>query len=171
VDQEGCLLALVSRQGQMAPANWIDYFVFSKGLVPNFPPFAIGRSWWDNWFLWKARNLKVPLIDASDVVLAVHQNHDYSHHPEGWRGVIQGEESKRNRNLARRGYCTIEDASYKLTERGIEPHSRPLLSSVGQRIKTSWWELMRMTRPIRLPLGLHREGIASIVTRRRLRSS
>jgi hypothetical protein len=170
-NQEGRLLALVSRQGQMAPPNWIDYFAFSRGLVPSFPAFAIGRPWWDNWFLWKAKNLKVPLIDASKVVLAVHQNHDYSHHPQGHSGVLGGEEAKRNRNLARLSYCTIDDATYKLTDRGIEPYARPFVSTLRQDMQIWWRELLRITFPVRHPLGLHWEGISGVLHRLKFRSN
>jgi hypothetical protein len=40
------------------------------------------------------------VIDGSDFILAVHQTHDYSHHPQGQYGVVQGEEARRNFTLA-----------------------------------------------------------------------
>ena len=43
--------------------------------------------------------------------------------------------------LARRGFCTIEDATYLLTADGIKPHSRPFFSSVRQSARSWWWEL------------------------------
>ncbi|MGC2197906.1 MAG: hypothetical protein WA628_24765, partial [Terriglobales bacterium] len=66
-------------EGKLQIARSIDYFAFSRGLYPSIPPLAIGRFWWDNWLLWKARSLGVKVVDASGAVLAVHQNHDYSH--------------------------------------------------------------------------------------------
>ena len=69
---------------------WIDYFLFSRGLYGNeMPAFVIGTVRWDNWLLWKALDLKLPVVDASQVVLAVHQNHDYSYHPRG-KGSVGG---------------------------------------------------------------------------------
>src|SRR5215510_15033091 len=72
----------------LAPANAMDFFVFPRDLLGEIPPFAIGRPLWDNWMLYRARALSVPLIDATQVVMAIHQNHDYSHHPHGslWKG-------------------------------------------------------------------------------------
>src|SRR5580704_3179866 len=80
---------------------WIDYFLFSRGLYGNeMPAFVIGTVRWDNWLLWKALDLKLPVVDASQVVLAVHQNHDYGYNPEGKKGVWEGVESQRNLALA-----------------------------------------------------------------------
>ena len=53
----------------------IDYFVFRKKLFNKFPNFAIGRPGHDNWILWNARRHFIPLIDISNEVMAVHQNH------------------------------------------------------------------------------------------------
>src|SRR5688572_28576444 len=30
-------------EGERKPANWIDYFMFTRGLFTELPPFAIGR--------------------------------------------------------------------------------------------------------------------------------
>jgi hypothetical protein len=32
----------------------IDFFAFSRGLLPEIPPFLIGRMAWDQWLLGKA---------------------------------------------------------------------------------------------------------------------
>ena len=45
------------REGKLQIARSIDYFAFSRGLYPEMPALAIGRFWWDNWLLWKARSL------------------------------------------------------------------------------------------------------------------
>jgi hypothetical protein len=56
-----------------------EYFVFSRGLFGDVPAFAIGRSGYDLWLLWRARAARVPVVDATSEIVAVHQNHDYSH--------------------------------------------------------------------------------------------
>src|SRR5689334_9849593 len=78
--------------GILAGASSIDYFVFPRGSLGEIPPFAIGRPNWDNWMLYRARSLRAPLIDATPVVMAVHQNHNYAHHPQGKEGVSHGDE-------------------------------------------------------------------------------
>ena len=51
----------------------IDYFVFPAGLFEELPPFLVGRAGFDNWLVWRARQVG-PVIDASASVLAIHQS-------------------------------------------------------------------------------------------------
>ncbi len=97
-DWEEKLRSQVKKFATLAGASAIDFFVFPRGLLGEIPPFAIGRPLWDNWMLYRARALSVPLIDATPVVMAVHQNHDYSHHPHG--GLWKGDEQLANAKLA-----------------------------------------------------------------------
>jgi hypothetical protein len=71
------------RDGVQRNEWWIDYFLFTRGLYRDFPPLAIGRRYWDDWLIWKARNIRADVVDATPSVVAIHQNHDYSHHPQG----------------------------------------------------------------------------------------
>jgi hypothetical protein len=129
------------REGKLQIARSIDYFAFSRGLYPPMPPLAIGRFWWDNWLLWKARSLQAKVVDASKVVLAVHQNHDYSHTTYGpsKTEMMASEECIRNARLTcgrnpsdyddgffwRYAY-TIDDANYRLTPSSIRGNPRHL---------------------------------------------
>jgi len=108
--------------GALRPYTFIDYFAFSKGLYADLLPLALGRGGWDNWLIWRARSRKATVIDVSSAVLAVHQNHDYSHHPDGSKGVWNGPEAQRNRELIGLWYHkhTIEDASHHLTPHGLK---------------------------------------------------
>ena len=81
-DWESRLRAEISRSGELFSPWGIDYFVFPRHLYTDVPNFTIGRVAWDNWMIYKARNTFGMAIDASTDVLAVHQNHDYSHLPE-----------------------------------------------------------------------------------------
>jgi hypothetical protein len=119
--------------------EWIDYFVFRRGFFHGLLPFALGRAGFDNWLLWKARSLGAPVIDASAVITVIHQNHDYSHHPEGQKGVWEGPEAVRNRELmGGLHHCfTLDDASYKLVLTGIK------LNLTKERIIRAIW-----TRPL-----------------------
>ena len=127
--------------GVLQIARSIDYFAFSRGLYPSMPPLAIGRFWWDNWLLWKARALGATVVDASPSVLIVHQNHDYRHtgYGRGKLDVMASEESIRNARMTceadprdydegffwRYAY-TIDDATRKLTTAGIRSNPRRL---------------------------------------------
>ena len=94
----------------------IDYFVFRRGLYREMPPFAVGRTMWDNWLIYSARAQHVPVVDATAAVTAVHQNHDYSHAAGGRPEVWKGPEAKRNMALAGGldHYFTIDDATHRL---------------------------------------------------------
>ena len=122
--------------GKPQPPNAIDYFVFTKGLGCNLLPLAIGRRWWDNWLLWHARAHQAAVIDATQVILAIHQNHDYSHHPAGTKGVHDGKEAQGNRAMVGDWYHlhTTEDASHRLTPEGlVRRHRHPWLV-----VKRAW---------------------------------
>jgi hypothetical protein len=164
-EQEDRLRALVSQRGRLAGSAWIDYFVFPRGPFSTIPAFAIGRPCWDNWMLWRTRKLRAALVDATDVVLAVHQDHDYSHHPQGLTGVQGGEEALQNSRLARGGFCTIDDATHKLTVDGIRFHPRPLRSSVKRNAQNWWKRFVIDTGSIRHPLGLRHHNISRILDR------
>lgn len=111
------------RTGVQRPGNYIDYFVYTRGLCAALLPLAIGRFSWDNYLLWRARSQGAELVDASSAVIAVHQNHDYSHHPAGPNEVREGPERKRNREMVGAWWhlYTIEDATQILDERGFRP--------------------------------------------------
>lgn len=115
------LKGLVARKSKLHPPAGIDYFVFPRGFPLELPPFAVGRPCWDNWLVYKARFLKIPVIDATQVVTAVHQTHSYSR-LQGVEGRWEGPESKENLKLAG-GYSrvfTIQDADWLLTSQGLE---------------------------------------------------
>lgn len=89
----------VIQDGQQEGPQAMDYFVFTRDTYTDIPPFAIGRLCWDNWMLYQAMHLNIPLIDASQAITAIHQNHDYNHHPQGREGVFLGAEATRNLEL------------------------------------------------------------------------
>jgi hypothetical protein len=114
--------------GQLEGAQAMDYFVFTPNTYIDIPPFAIGRLCWDNWMLYKALNLNIPLIDATPSIVAVHQNHDYNHHPDGKKGVFLGEEAQQNLRLLggkHYTYFMLDLADWQLTPQGLQ---KPLLS-------------------------------------------
>lgn len=121
-DWEKGLVYRMNRKGKLHGLAGIDYFVFPKNLWREIPSFALGRTCWDNWFLYKASSMNVPIIDASRVIMAIHQNHTYSHHQKGKVGVWKGLEAKTNLKLAG-GYShlfTIRDADLILTSSGLK---------------------------------------------------
>jgi hypothetical protein len=77
------LSSIVHAQGQLHPPAGSDFFLFPRAAYTEVPDFAIGRAGWDNWMIHNARREKWPVIDCTPSVTIVHQNHDYSHLPDG----------------------------------------------------------------------------------------
>jgi hypothetical protein len=108
----------VMANGWRDSVHCMDYFVFERGLFPELPKFALGRGRWDSYLPYRARALGALFVDASDSVIAVHQNHDYAH-PDGKAGMRSSPEGVRNRRLAGTGRCTLGEAGHKLTQPGL----------------------------------------------------
>ncbi|MGE5305791.1 MAG: hypothetical protein ACM3TN_20965 [Alphaproteobacteria bacterium] len=121
LDWEDKLRNQVRKVGQLADHSAIDLFVFPRGMWGDIPPFAIGRPRWDNWMLYRARSLRAALIDATPVMTVIHQNHDYSHHPQGKVGVWDSGEALTNDELAggELHRFTLADATHLLTVGGL----------------------------------------------------
>jgi hypothetical protein len=127
---EEWLLTQVAHRGKLFYHFAIDYFVYPKGMWGEIPPFAIGRPGWDNWILHQAYSQKIPIIELTKMATVVHQNHDYSHHPQGWAGAMKGEESRRNLKLASAvaQVYSLLDAQYQLTRTGVKRRATPYYS-------------------------------------------
>jgi len=98
----------------------IDYFIFTPGLYGTIPPFAVGRTAWDNWLIYKARRERAPVINGTEMIRIIHQNHGYPARLHK-NGVWQGEEACRNLALAGDLDCcfTIKDADWNLSPEGL----------------------------------------------------
>jgi hypothetical protein len=158
------LNALVRQRGKPRGQYAIDYFVFPRGLYQQLPPFALGRPWFDQWLIWKARHLGAAVVDATSVVMAVHQNHDYSHVPGGRHYMMfHGEEGLHNQKLAGGlGHCYhIKEATHKFLATGLRRNwaGHLMLNFHWRRdtlgIPTFICRVMDFTRAPRHALGLH----------------
>jgi hypothetical protein len=171
VHWEGQVKALAISCGQQRPPQAIDYFVFPKRQLNGIPPFAIGRPGWDNWLIWKARSLKIPVVDATRVAMIVHQNHDYSHHPRGASGVLQGKEARSNRELIGKWthIRSIEDATHRLSQQRISRNCGcyfiMMRRAVSRTFSPVWFKILDVSRPLRHRLGLRRRQGAQSATR------
>ena len=112
------------KNGTLHGFSGIDYFVYPRAMFGEIPQFAVGRWYWDNWLVYRARRLGAALIDASACVMAIHQNHDYRHivdlESKGGESHNQGGiESFRNRLLVKSILMTLEDANWQVDGSGI----------------------------------------------------
>ena len=143
------LTARAKAEGELKPVNWIDWFLFTRGLFQTLPPFAIGRPGYDPWLIWRAAELGAAVVDATRFVPAIHQRHDYSH--VGSReATFTGTEAKRNAAIVDdwRHYHSIAYAPLVLTVEGvIRPNT-----SLGHRLarpRTYLAHALRFSRPVR----------------------
>jgi hypothetical protein len=73
----------VRKQNQLHRPAGSDFFLFPKSCYKDIPDFTIGRAGWDNWMIYEARKENWAVIDCTPSIMIVHQNHDYSHLPDG----------------------------------------------------------------------------------------
>jgi hypothetical protein len=69
-------------KGRLHPPAGSDYFIFRSGTFTDMPPFALGRAGWDNWMIFQGRASKIPVVDVTQGITIVHQDHDYAHLPD-----------------------------------------------------------------------------------------
>jgi hypothetical protein len=99
------------------PPYGSDYFIYPRTCFTDLPDFAIGRSGWDNWMIYRTRILHWPAIDASQAITVIHQNHDYSHLP-GNRPPYRLPETLKNIRLAggRRTILLLTDTDHGVSD-------------------------------------------------------
>jgi hypothetical protein len=136
----------------------IDYFVFPRDTDWRMPPFAVGRTVWDNWLVFRARELGMPVIDLTPSLFVAHQSHDYSHIADSKSSLWKGEEAAINRKLSGLDRLfTIEDATHVLAPEGLRParelrylrqrfFNAPLLRP---RLRPGYRKVLRATRRLR----------------------
>lgn len=115
------LLAEIHTRGRLHPPAGSDYFIFPRTCFTDLPNFAIGRAGWDNWMIYHARKEGLPVVDASSAITVIHQDHDYSHLPNG-QPHYRLPESTENLRLAggRRTIFTLEDANRRILDGALE---------------------------------------------------
>jgi hypothetical protein len=129
---------------------------------------VVGRVHWDQWLVWKACESRLPVVDVSPVVIAVHQNHDYGYHPLGKQGVWNDQQAGSNHRLTANGKYvrTIADATEVLCADGLNPNRGRYWAATKRRyargerfvlcvvLQPMAFFLLGITRPLRHALGL-----------------
>jgi hypothetical protein len=119
----------VRKQNQLHRPAGSDFFLFPKSCYMDVPDFTIGRAGWDNWMIYKARKEGWAVIDCTPSIMIVHQNHDYSHLPDG---KPHYEHPETNENIRLAGgqaniRYTILDSTHQLVDGKL---SRPKMTSL-----------------------------------------
>jgi len=104
---------------------YIDYFCFKKGLIKQIPKFSVGRVGWDNWVIYKAISNGAKVIDASEDIIAIHQNHSFGKY-NSRAEMKRSEGDKKNITLAggRDYFFGITDAPFILKNGELEKNRK-----------------------------------------------
>ena len=164
----------VLEHGRLRGEHAIDYFVFPKGLYDHVPPFAVGRPCYDSWLIYKPISKRYPVVDATNEIMATHQNHDHSHFG------IQGENYSLQEALkldeCQRNYKLLGGEFRRF---GVTDASHVLTATGECRRKYLWWrfavlkkqvkrkithEVLERTRPLRHRLGLRQSNLHALKT-------
>lgn len=110
------LFATHTTRGRLHGPAGIDYILFPRSYDLQMPDFAVGRVGWDSWLMWSTRQRRTPLVDATDDLVALHQNHDYTSLRGGyqhWRGPERDLNVRAAGGLHR--MLTLREASTRLS--------------------------------------------------------
>jgi len=140
----------IAKEGKLHSWSGMDYWIFPRNFPINLPPFVVGRPGMDSWLVYKARSLKIPVIDATKVVTVVHQNHNYPQKNKKFFEI----ERKRNFKLAGGSFnmMNLRDANWILTSEGLKKpeflrgffsklslfYPWRLLRSIGRKIRKAF---------------------------------
>lgn len=112
-------------RGRLHTRGGSDYFIFPRDCFQNIPDFAIGRAGWDNWMIYECRRNGWPCVDATETIKIIHQDHDYSHLPQG-QPHYRLPETFENVRLAggARTIFTLIDTDKRLVNGSLQPAKR-----------------------------------------------
>jgi len=98
----------------------VDYFGFTRGMWDGLPLVYMGRAMCDQALLHYCLGRRIPIVDATLAVIAVHQFHGYQHVPGGLGQVFNGEDTLVMSQAHRLRHClpTIADCMWQLMEDG-----------------------------------------------------
>jgi FkbM family methyltransferase len=148
------LWSRAQRTGTQRGDLCIDWFAFNRDLLADMPPFAVGRTRYDNWMIWKAADEGAAVVDATPFLAVLHQDHDYGH-IAGSLNAWEGPEARRAEELLGHWshYHSIAHAT-KVLQPGGE-----LAAATGMRYRLArprrrLAHLLRFSRPWRRRLRL-----------------
>jgi len=102
----------VREEGYLHPRGAVDYLAFRDGTwLADLPPFAVGRMGYDGDIVARTLQAGVPIVDATQAVTVVHQDH-------GKRRPRTGEADK-NRQMRINARGGVGQANWVLTGEGM----------------------------------------------------
>lgn len=83
-------------QAHLHESTGMDYFIFPRGMWDGLRPLVIGRAGYDGALVAFCFRNKIPLINGTLAIPALHQFHDYGHVQGGRETVLMGRDAKNN---------------------------------------------------------------------------
>lgn len=159
VGWEQRLKNLAKNKGNLHSHTGIDYFLFTKGLYENIPPFSIGRFSWDQWLVYDVVRRGLPVVDCTNDVFVVHQNHDYNHLGQSAKQPGSNKDFEYNLRIAGGVECcfTIRDSQYGLKDGKLQKRFDPVYATYRWMISTS--KMSNFLRPVVIGLKNAIRGI------------
>ena len=142
--------------------NTSDYFVYKKDMYPHYPPLVLGRAYFDIWVIYEARRLKIPVVDATKTVTAIHQNHFYQAAAGETFGHHNADEAQQNLDIigSKTKCYRVTEATHKLTTSGLRRNwigyflVRPWIEWLRRKVMKPVKFCCRPLKPLLRKLGL-----------------
>lgn len=141
----------IGQHGFLHAETGMDYFIHPRGIWRGIPPFALGRTAWDNWLIKQPLEDGWPVVDGTGFITAIHQDHGYGHCLEGRQGVWCGVEAQRNKAMA--GFlglnCITTAAAWAFDLDGriiSRPYRAPVFHTEAAKRKRLDWLLRQSKR-------------------------
>lgn len=117
-----------ARTGVLAAPTGKDYFIFARPFRVKMAPLVVGRLAWDTWLVREAHRVRLPLMDATSIILALHIEHDFDHLPGGLEEYAMGPGCRWNYEIMRKQESTIVghigNTNLVITSEGVVERSR-----------------------------------------------
>jgi hypothetical protein len=109
------LQSRVLKGATLHPPQGSDYFLYHGNIWADLPTLVVGRRGYDNYLIYHCRLKGVPVIDLTETLIAIHQNHDYRHRPGGHQEVFYGPEAEINsQELDQTYFFTPVEADFRI---------------------------------------------------------
>jgi len=117
------IMNLIKEKGSLHAPSAMDYWVLPRNMPLEFPKFIIGRPGTDSWLVYELRKRKIPVINSTKAITAIHQNHNYPQKSKPFFAV------EKAYNLRLTGgfmnLLTLREADWILTKKGLEKPKFP----------------------------------------------
>lgn len=74
-DWEDDLRQRALAQDDIEHVGAIDYLIWRGNFYQNLPPLAVGQKGYDSLLVWLANQAEIPVVDVTQVVMVIHQDH------------------------------------------------------------------------------------------------